>query len=337
MGMVSTIYLVKRLGYMVLSLFGISIIAFIIFRIVPGDPALLMVGPTATQDEIEEMRRILGLTDPLHIQYLKWLASVFSGGLGISIRFNKPVISLILEYLPATVELVVFGAILALVLGVILGVVTAVKKGAASKLGMISSFLGFSIPHFLWGIIFITFFGAVLRVLPVSGRLDPGYYLPTITGFYLVDSLLQGRMDIFLNALSHIILPGIAIALSLIALVQRTLRSSLLEVLQQDYIYTDRMKGLPDSYILYVRALKNALIPTITIFGIQFTFLMSGSVIVELIFGWQGLGSLIFTAVQYRDLPLIQGIVVTYALIVVLINLAIDLLYTYLNPKIRFG
>ncbi len=335
--MVSTIYLVKRLGYMVLSLFGISVIAFVIFRIVPGDPALLMVGPTATQQEIEEMRRLLGLTDPLHIQYLKWLSSVFSGDLGTSIRFDKPVVSLILEYLPATIELVVFGAVLALILGIILGVVTAVKRGLIQKLGMIFSFLGFSIPHFLWGIIFIIIFGAVLRILPVSGRLDTGYYLPTITGFYLVDSLLLGRVDIFFNALAHIILPGMAIALSLIALVQRTLRSSLLEVMQQDYIYTDRMKGLSNAYILYVRALKNALIPTVTIFGVQFTFLMGGSIVVELIFGWQGLGSLIFTAVQYRDLPLIQGIVMTYALIVVIINLAIDLLYAYLNPKIRFG
>jgi peptide/nickel transport system permease protein len=323
---------------MMLSVFGVSIVGFVLFRLLPGDPVELMVGPGYfAKEEMAALRARLGLDQPIYIQYFIWLRDFLSGNFGRSFRFDLNVIDLIMERLPATLELIIFSVIIALIIGVPIGVISAVKPGSwADRISQTTSFAGFAIPHFLWGIIFVVVFSAALRILPASGRLDMDIEVTRIIGFVLIDSLLQGNLSAFANALTHIILPSLALSMGLIAMIQRTLRSSMLDVLSEDYIFTDRMKGLSERYIIYVRALKNALMPVITIVGIQFTFLLGGSILVEKIYGWPGLGNLVFTAVQYRDLSLVQGIIMIYAIIVVLTNFVVDLIYTLVNPKVEF-
>lgn len=331
-------YLVKRLLYMVLSVLGVSIVGFVLFRLLPGDPVEFMVGPGYfAQEAMSALRAKLGLDQPIYVQYFIWLRDFLSGNFGKSWRFDLNVIDLIVERLPATLELIIVSVIIALIVGVPIGVLSAVKPGSwADRVSQTTSFVGFAIPHFLWGIIFVVVFGAALRVLPASGRLDLGIEVNRITGFMLIDTLLNGDLSAFTNALAHIVLPALALAMGLIAMIHRTLRSSMLDVLNEDYIFTDRMKGLSERYIIYVRALKNALMPVITIVGIQFTFLLGGSILVEKIYGWPGLGNLVFTAVQYQDLSLIQGIIMFYAVIVVITNFVVDIIYTLVNPKVEF-
>jgi len=331
-------YFLKRIVYSIFPLLGVSVIGFVLFRIMPGDPALFMVGVGSSQADIDKMRIALGENLPLYQQYFIWLRDVLTGNFGTSLFYNQPVTTVILEKLPATLELVLFAVFLALVLGIGIGVFSAVRENTSvDTLARSFSYIGFGIPDFVWGLIFILVFGAYLKVLPVSGRIDPFINVHQVTGFLLLDSIITGNGPAFVSALQHIILPALALALVLTAIIQRTVRSSLIDVLREDYIVTDRMKGLSESYIVLVRGLKNAMIPALTILGVQFTFLMGGSIVIELIFGWPGLGSMIFTAIQYKDLPLVQGVVMFYALVVVVVNLVVDLLYSYLNPKIRYG
>jgi len=333
---VSSTYLLRRLLYMIISIIGVSVFGFILFRIVPGDPVLMMVSPTASLEDIETLRHQLGFDRPLYIQYINWFRDFLAGSFGTSIRYNTDVLELVTSRLPATLEPVIVSILVAFVIGVLIGVISAVKSGSwADRILTGFSFLGFSLPHFLWGIVFIVIFGAIAHLLPVSGRIDIDFEITPITGFILIDTLVSGNLAAFKSALAHIALPAISLALSLIAILHRTLKSSMLDVLGEDYIFTDRMKGLPERKIIFERALRNALIPTITILGVQFTFLMGGSIIIEYIFGWPGMGTLLFTAVQYKDLPLLQGIVMVYALIVVLTNFLVDLTYTIINPKIE--
>jgi len=300
---------------MALTLLGISVIAFVLFRLVPGDPVLALLPPNATPNDISALRHALGLDQPIYAQYVIWLRNAFQG-----------------------VTLITSSEIIALALGIFIGTTAVSRKGKiTSKAASWFSFLGFAIPDFLWGIMFIVIFGAVLRILPVTGIIDLNLNLTTITGFPVLDALLTGNLPAFGSVLGHLALPSIALALPQVATIQRTISSSLLDVTGEDYILTDRAKGLPDRYIFYVRALKNALIPTVTLTGVQFAFVLGGSVLIELVFALPGIGNLAFIAVKWKDLPVIQGIVVVYAVIVVVTAFAIDLLYSYLNPKIRFG
>lgn len=332
------LYIIRRLLYAVVSLFGVSVAAFVILRVIPGDPALLMVGPTASEADIEAMREYLGLTKPIPEQYVLWLRAVLRGDFGRSLRFNDEVVPLILRHLPATLELVLASVVVAFLVAVLIAVVSILKMGSPLEtVGTFIGFLGFAIPNFLWGLIFIVVFGAVTHVLPISGRLDSGITVQRVTGFLLIDTLLARNLHAFTSVVKHMILPTMALALPLIAMILRTLKSSLLDVMGEDYIFTDRMKGLSEVYIVCVRALRNALIPALTILGVQFTFLMSGSIIIEKIFSWPGLGLLALTGIQYRDFPLVQGLIVVYALILVVTNLVVDLLYGFLDPRIRYA
>ncbi|MFQ5613268.1 MAG: ABC transporter permease [Anaerolineae bacterium] len=332
------LYIVQRLFYAVLSLLGVSIVAFVILRLIPGDPALLLVGPSATEAEIQAMREHLGLTRSIPEQYVIWLGTVAQGDFGTSLRFRGDVVALILERLPATLELALSSAFLACLLAVLVAVISVMKQG--TPLEALSSFvglIGFGIPSFLWGLLFIVVFGAIAQVMPISGRIGSGIEVTRVTGFFFIDSLLARDWPAFASAVKHMILPASALALPLAAMILRTLKSSLLEVMGEDYIFTDRMKGLSNLYITCVRALKNALIPALTILGVQFTILLSGSIVIEKIFGWPGLGLLALTGIQYRDFPLVQGLVVVYALVLVVTNLVVDLVYGFLNPKIRYA
>jgi len=331
-------YIIKRLFYMVTTLFGVSIIAFVILRVIPGNPIVMMLPPQATQQDILELKAQYGLDKPILVQYGIWLMNVAQGDFGVSIHMKQDVMELIMERLPATLELVLAATAIALILGIFIGTLSIMKKGTfVDKLGSLLAILGLSIPDFLWGLLFIIFLGVFWHVLPISGRIASTYTLKTITGFFLVDSLLKVDFKGFYSAFLHLILPAFSLALPLTAIVIRVIKSSLLEVVKEDYILLARVKGLSERVVIFLHALRNALIPTTTIVGVQFGFMMGGTVLVEIIYSWPGLGKMAVTAIITRDLPLIQGVVLVLAFIFVIVNLIVDLLYTFMNPKIRYG
>lgn len=331
-------YIIKRLFYMVTTLFGVSIIAFVILRVIPGNPIVMMLPPQATQQDILELKAQYGLDKPIPVQYGIWLMNVAQGDFGVSIHMKQDVMELIMERLPATLELVLAATAIALILGIFIGTLSIMKKGTfVDKLGSLLAILGLSIPDFLWGLLFIIFLGVFWHVLPISGRIASTYTLKTITGFFLVDSLIKFDFKGFYSAFLHLILPAFSLALPLTAIVIRVIKSSLLEVVKEDYILLARVKGLSERVVIFLHALRNALIPTTTIVGVQFGFMMGGTVLVEIIYSWPGLGKMAVTGIITRDLPLIQGVVLVLAFIFVIVNLIVDLLYTFMNPKIRYG
>lgn len=320
------------------TLLGVSIIAFVILRVIPGNPIVMMLPPQATQQDILELKAQYGLDKPIPVQYGIWLMNVAQGDFGVSIHMKQDVMELIMERLPATLELVITATFIALVLGIFIGTISIMKKETiVDRMGSALAVLGLSIPDFLWGLLFIIFFGVFWHVLPISGRIASTYTLKTITGFFLVDSLLKVDFKGFYSAFLHLILPAFSLALPLMAIVIRVIKSSLLEVVKEDYILLARVKGLSERVVIFLHALRNALIPTTTIVGVQFGFLMGGTVLVEIIYSWPGLGKMAVTAIITRDLPLIQGVVLVLAFIFVIVNLIVDLLYTFMNPKIRYG
>jgi peptide/nickel transport system permease protein len=331
-------YVIKRLFYMVTTLFGVSIIAFIILRVIPGNPIVMMLPPQATQQDILELKAQYGLDKPIPVQYGIWLMNVAQGDFGVSIHMKQDVMELIMERLPATLELVIAATFIALVLGIFIGTISIMKKETiVDRMGSALAVLGLSIPDFLWGLLFIIFLGVFWQMLPISGRIASTYTLDTITGFFLVDSLIKLDVKSFYSAFLHILLPAFSLALPLTAIVIRVIKSSLLEVIKEDYILLARVKGLTEKVVIFIHALRNALIPTTTIVGVQFGFLMGGTVLVEIIYSWPGLGKLAVNAIITRDLPLIQGVVLVLAFIFIIVNLIVDLLYTFMNPKIRYG
>jgi peptide/nickel transport system permease protein len=297
----------------------------------------MMLPPQATQEDIQTLKQQYGLDRPIPIQYWIWLKNVAKGDFGNSIFLKQNVMELILERLPATLELVIVATMIAVIMGIIIGTISIMKKGTyIDKSGSALAVLGLSIPDFLWGLIFVIFFGVLLQMFPISGRIDSTYTLETITGFFLVDSLIKLDFKTFISCFWHIILPALSLALPLTAIVIRVIKSSLLEAIREDYILLARIKGLSERVVIFQHALRNALIPTTTIVGVQFGFLVGGTVLVEIIFSWPGLGKLAVAAIVARDLPLIQGVVLILAVIFVLVNLIVDLLYTVINPKIRY-
>ena len=331
-------YIIKRLFYMVTTLFGVSIIAFVILRVIPGNPIVMMLPPQATQQDILELKAQYGLDKPIPVQYGIWLMNVVQGDFGVSIHMKQDVMELIMERLPATLELVITATFIALVLGIFIGTISIMKKETiVDRMGSALAVLGLSIPDFLWGLLFIIFLGVFWPILPISGRIASTDTLKNITGFFLVDSLIKFDFKGFYSAFLHMILPAFSLALPLSAIVIRVIKSSLLEVVKEDYILLARVKGLSEKVVIFLHALRNALIPTTTIVGVQFGFLMGGTVLVEIIYSWPGLGKLAVTAIITRDLPVIQGVVLVLAFIFVIVNLIVDLLYTFMNPKIRYG
>ncbi|MBW2608878.1 MAG: ABC transporter permease [Deltaproteobacteria bacterium] len=331
-------YIIKRLLYIITTLFGVSIITFVILRVIPGNPIAMMLPPQATQQDIIELKAQYGLDKAIPIQYGIWLINVVQGDFGVSIHMKQDVMELVIERLPATLELVLAATAIALILGIFIGTLSIMKKDTfLDKLGSLMAVLGLAIPDFLWGLLFIIFFGVFWHVLPISGRIASTDTLINITGFFLVDSLIKFDFKGFYSVFLHLILPAFSLALPLTAIVIRVIKSSLLEVVKEDYILLARVKGLAERVVIFIHALRNALIPTTTIVGVQFGFLMGGTVLVEIIYSWPGLGKLAVTAIITRDLPLIQGVVLVLAFIFVIVNLIVDLLYTFINPKIRYG
>ena len=313
-----------------------SILVFVVLRLLPADPVAMSVPPNATRDEVEALRRALGLHLPIHEQYWIWLTKIATGTLGNSITYAQPVFRLIGQSLPATIELVVVAAIFATVIGLAGGLVMHRLQGRAGEQAAdVASTLIMSVPEFLWAIFFILLFGVALNWLPFSGRLDPGISVPRVTGFLLLDSLIALRPGAFVNALEHMLLPALALAFGTAPLLMRVLRSSLMEVAQEDYVTMARLRGLNERQILLRHSFKNAFLPTLTLMGVQFSFLFGGTLLVEVIYGYPGIGNMMVEAVRNTDLPIIQGVALVYAFAVLVINLAVDVLVLLLNPKLR--
>jgi ABC-type dipeptide/oligopeptide/nickel transport system permease component len=303
-----TRYLVKRIWHTLFVMIGISLISFFFIHL-SGDPVMLMLPTDASKQEIEKMRQQLGFNDPLPVQYLRFVSRGVRGDFGESLYYHIPAITLILERLPASLELAVTAMIIAFVVSLPIGILSAIRRGSALDMGsMLAALFGLSMPHFWLGIMLILLFSVKLGWLPTSGR----------------------------GSLAHLVMPSIALGLSLMALFARLTRSVMLEVLGLDYIRTARAKGLRELWVIGKHALKNALIPLVTVAGMQFGFLIGGTVIIETVFAWPGVGRLVVQSILNRDYPLVQASVLILAFIFVAMNLLVDLFYIYLNPQISY-
>jgi ABC-type dipeptide/oligopeptide/nickel transport system permease component len=336
--MIATV--LKLLGRRTLAaipiLLVVSALLFCVLRVLPVDPAAMSLPPTATIAEVEAKRREMGLDRPLPQQYLIWLNDALHGDFGLSIHFRREAGALVAQTLPATIELAVSAMVVATILGVGGGLLLFHVRGTVLEaLTDMGSILLLSIPEFLWGLILLFLFGVMLQLLPFTGRLSPGLSQPHITGFLLLDALLVGRFDIFLNAWQHLILPAAALGLAFSPAIMRVLRSGLFDVYHEDYIQQARLRGLSEGRVLLGHALKNAALPTLTLAGVQFGFLFSGTLLVEVIYSYPGMGNLMVDAVRNADLPLIQTVGLIYCIVVLVINTVVDGCYVVLNPKLR--
>lgn len=328
----------RRILVSIVILFVVSALLFGILRLLPVDPAAMSLPPNATIAEIEAKRSEMGLNLPLYDQYLIWAGQVLHGDLGSSIHFRRGVAGLIASTLPSTIELAVLAMLIAGVLGIIGGLFLFHVRGSAKEpLADAGSIVLLSLPEFLWGLFFILLFGVALELLPFTGRLSPGFPRPDNTGFLLVDTLLTGRPDVFADAMKHMILPSLALGIAFSPTIMRVLRSSLIDVYQEDYIHQARLRGVAERRILVHHALKNAVLPTLSLMGVQFGFLFGGTLLIEVIYSYPGLGNLMVDAVRNADLPIIQSVGLTYCIVVLTINTAVDALYLILNPKLRIA
>lgn len=332
-----TSYIARRLLAILPVLLGISVIVFLIMHLIPGDPVLVMLGEKASPERAEELRRALGLYDPLHVQYGRFLLRALQGDLGRSIRTQEMVTREIAVRFPATLELTICALLLAVVAGVLLGVIAAVRQYSIwDNLSMVVAVAGVSMPVFWLGLMLIFLFGVALDWLPISGRLSVDVHLTRLTGLHLLDALLTRNGAAFWDALRHLVLPSMALGAIQMALIARMTRSSMLEVIRQDYIRTARSKGLAERVVIYKHALKNALIPVVTVVGLTVGRLLGGAVLTETIFSWPGLGKFAVDAIYARDYPQVQGVVLLIATGFVLVNLLVDVIYVFLDPRIRY-
>lgn len=330
-------YLLKRLPRLVVVLFGVTMITFVISHVIPGDPARMLVGQRASQETLTAMRTDLGLDKPIPVQYLSYVKALLQGDLGKSIRTQQPVAAELKKVFPATLELTLVSMLITLVLGITLGVTAAVRRDTwPDHISRLLSLAGVSTPLFWSGLLVMVLFYKWLHWFPASGRLDT-FLLPPppITGLYLIDGLLTGNLPVVLSALHHLVLPASCLAFIQLAVIARQVRASMLEVLAQDYIRTARAFGLSQSRIIYLYALKNALLPTVTLAGLIFGELLGGAIITETIFAWPGMGKYVVDSVSFLDFPAIMGFTLLVSCCYVVINLLVDLLYQVLDPQIR--
>lgn len=330
-------YIAKRLLDLLPVILGITLLVFLFLKLIPGNPAVVLLGPRATPTEIEALQQQLGLNEPLPLQYFVFLGKLLHFDLGKSIISGIPITREIATRWPATFELSVAAMIVAIVLGVPAGILAAVRKnGWLDNIAMSTSLLGVSMPVYWLGLLLIYLFAVHLRWLPPSGRIGISVDFQPITGFYLLDTLLRFNFKAFTDVLFHLILPAITVGTIPLAIIARITRSAMLEVLSQDYIRTARAKGLQERWVISKHALKNALLPVVTIIGLQFGTLLSGAILTETIFSWPGIGSWIYEGILARDYPVVQGGVVFVAIVFVLINLLVDISYAFLDPRIQF-
>ncbi|MFO7246209.1 MAG: ABC transporter permease [Thermaerobacter sp.] len=313
-----TTYIARRMLASIPVLLGVSILVFLIMHLAPGDPALIMLGPKATAEALERLRQELGLDQPLYIQYVRWLGNVLQGDLGRSVQLKREVSELLATRFSATLLLTAGASLLAVVVGVVAGVTSAARQySLLDRVSMLTALVGFCLPVFWLGLLLQITLGYRWPIFPVSGMNSPG-----TTGL--------------LDTLWHLVLPAVTLATGAAAVIARMTRSSVLEVIRQDYIRTARAKGLSERVVLYRHALRNALIPVLTVVGLQVGFLLGGAVLVEMVFSWPGIGLLMVNGILARDFPLVQGAVLVVAASYVIINLLVDVLYAFVDPRIRY-
>jgi len=333
-----TSYIIRRLLSLIPTLLGVSIIVFLFLRMIPGDPALALAGEHATEANVERIREQFGLNKPLHEQYFTYMSKVLRGDLGRSILSRRPIMDEIRVRFPATIELSVCALTVALVVGVPAGIISATKRNSIfDNVAMIGSLLGISMPIFWLGLMLNWFFAVQLGWLPSVTRLDAGIELQRITNLLIIDSLLTGNAEALLNAVQHLILPSVALGTIPMAIIARMTRSAMLEVLEQDYVRTARAKGLRERVVIIRHALKNALLPVITIVGLQVGVLLSGAVLTETIFAWPGIGRWLYLSILSRDYPIIQGMALFVTILFLVMNLLVDVSYAMIDPRIRYG
>jgi len=328
--------LTARLVTTLVTLFGVAVIVFVVIRVVPGNPIAMMLPPGAGEADIARLSALYGLDRSIFEQFVIWFGNVLHGDFGTSISTRQPVLSLVLGRLPATLELSLMALLIAVALGGTLAVLGTRLRGTRAEAGIdVANGVGLSVPDFLWGLLLIVLFGVLWPLFQISGRVSPRLELPFSSQFYLLESLLTLRFDLARDLVSHMFMPALALALPLAAIISQLLKQSLKETVNLDYAVLARTKGYSETRVILSEALPNAVLPTLTLIGVQFTFLMGGTVIIERLFSYEGLGNMAIDAVINRDLPLIQGIVILFALMFTVVNLLVDMTYALLNPRLR--
>lgn len=328
-------YIIRRIFILVPTLLGVSLIVFLMLRLTPGDPAELLLGERATEKSLQEVREHLGLNEPLHVQYGMFMKRLMKGDLGETIFTRQKVWIEIKQRFPATMELAVCALVISCVVGVVLGIISATKQYSVfDYLSMLGALAGVSMPIFWLGLVLMLLFAVNLGWLPISGRLSVATTLDVVTNFYVLDAVITKNWVALKDAVWHLIMPAVTLSTIPTAIIARMTRSSMLEVLRQDYIKTAKAKGLSKFKVVYKHALRNALIPVVTTIGLQFGVLLCGAILTETIFAWPGVGKWMYDAVMQRDYMVIQGGTLIIATIFIVINLLVDLLYAVINPKI---
>ena len=329
--------LLRRILLVVPTFLGIIALTFFLIRLAPGDPILLLAGERGVSAErYAELQVQFGFDQPLLVQFADYVWLVLNGNLGTSVVTQTPVFTEFMTLFPATLELAIIAMMIAVSIGIPAGVVAAVRRNTIIDQSITAiSLVGYSMPIFWWALLLILLFSVNLGWMPVAGRLDFIYDIETISGFMLIDTLLAGNQEAFVDALHHLVLPAVVLATIPLAVITRMTRSSMLEVLQQDYIRTARAYGLSEFSVVFRHALRNALIPVITVIGLQVSILLTGAILTETIFSWPGIGKWLLEAVYRRDYPVVQGGVLLIAGLVILVNTVVDLLYYSVNPALR--
>ena len=330
--------LARRIVGAVPVIIGISFLIFLLMHIAPGDPVSLLLGDNATPEDIARTRHEWGLDRPLMVQYWEFLSRAVRGDFGRSLKFNEPVMKLVWERLPATLELAFASFLVAILVAIPLGVYSAIKHNSLlDHAGMSVALIGVSLPNFWLGIMLIYFLGGQLNLLPVAGRIEYGIEVQPITRLYLVDSLLAGNFAAFWSALRHLLMPAFTLGTSLAAIVTRIARSSVLDVMRQDFVTTARAKGLSEKVVIWRHILRNAMITIVTILGLQLGALLNGSVITETVFSYPGIGDLLIQSISARDYKLTQVLILFFAVMYFAVNLLVDLLYSWIDPRIKLS
>lgn len=332
-----TQYIVRRLLSLIPVMVGVSIVVFGLIRMIPGDPVVVMLGERARPEDIERVREELGFNRPIPLQYVEWMGRILQGDLGDSIINRTSVMSELLARLAATLELVFFGLLIGVAIGVSIGIISALRRNTwVDFTATVGALLGVSMPIYWLALVAIYALAVNRQIFPPSARIDAQMDVVRRTHFMLIDTLLMGDLTLFANAVWHLILPAAVLSTVIMPILARLTRASMLEVMQQDYVRTAEAKGLRRNSVVVHHALKNALLPIVTVVGLQLGSLLGGALLTETIFSWPGMGLWTYRAILSRDYPIVQGAVLASAAIYVVVNLLVDISYAYLDPRIRY-
>ncbi|OBX03988.1 peptide ABC transporter permease [Gallibacterium genomosp. 3] len=331
-------FIFKRVAMVIPTFIGITLLTFALIHLIPGDPIEIRMGERGLSPEVhQQMMHQLGLDKPLPDQYFDYLKGIAHGDFGTSFKNNVPVLDEFLSLFPATIELATFAILFAIIIGIPIGILAAIKRGSIFDHSVMAiSLTGYSMPIFWWGLLLMLLVSVQWNLTPVSGRIDAEYWIDSVTGFMLIDSWLSSEPGAFKSAVMHLILPSIVLGTIPLAVISRMTRSSMLEVLGEDYIRTARAKGVSSMRVIVIHALRNALIPVVTVIGLIVGQLLSGAILTETIFSWPGIGKWVIEAIRARDYPVVQSAVLIIATIIIIVNLLVDLLYGVVNPRIRY-